>query len=864
MYSYLYAYIYGIFFMADLDYKQLASNLLESLKELASGENSGAKDKASEPKGTSPAMDSMIEKAAKKLGDVATAGGAAAIGLNSVKEPALAWSKTVELMAVQTQKAFGDFQTAGKLAAETIRYIDYSRQLSVDANKVGIGQGNGQAAQGAAMGAGYDDLKDQIGAIQKYGVAQQSYGRSADDANNKFVAFGKELQDSEMAGKLKSLGLNTAREIANVAALAAAGKEEMLRTPEGRKKLAEETAALAAEIHKTAQMTNVSREDIVAEMAARKQSAQSIHEDRAYRTDAERLAADSMRSTTAGMGKSMQDITSRIAAGGYLNKTQRTELQVATGGRAGQYMAAVRDNRRTANMADNDPQKVAAKARLEREVALATANVGSSRFARQAMVTQDPDRKAAMDKMAIENREAGRLRAVMAETGKGPVEAREDMKKRAGANLEGRTQEGIDLPAGAPGTMNEAGKVSQTMQGLAENFRKNTAGMNIALGELNAQMGRFPGLLKGLTAVGTVGGAIPENMTQDQATNNNYKNLNTIKGMLGMAGGPGAEANREAATGPGADKLRNNEPQAKREHGTLGETGSPTEPKDIVARLHKGETVATPEQLKNLMAGSASNAISELMKSATTKTTATAPTGNIDISKITSGLKEITTTISSVSGGGSTTRSTVENDDAKAAKKELEAIKAQFQTEKNDIRSQVKGNLGPDAKGMDVIRAMRDNPQAKALEARMQEASAKLSERISSGTTTKTVTEPGAKSVNIANSMSQFEAQKNAESGINKISINDMMDNSLAGSLSDKLTSIKGNTEIEQPEEIAQPKEEIQLEESSNNVGLKDLNEQLVQLNTSIRQLIQYSSESVDTATKQVRATKSLSGNRFA
>ena len=90
------------------------------------------------------------------------------------------------------------------------------------------------------------------------------------------------------------------------------------------------------------------------------------------------------------------------------------------------------------------------------------------------------------------------------------------------------------------------------------------------------------------------------------------------------------------------------------------------------------------------------------------------------------------------------------------------------------------------------------------------------------------------------------------------------MDNSLAGSLSDKLTAIKGDTEIEQPEEIEQPKEEIQLEESSNTVGLKDLNEQLVQLNTSIRQLIQYSSESVDTATKQVRATKSLSGNRFA
>jgi hypothetical protein len=299
-----------------------------------------------------------------------------------------------------------------------------------------------------------------------------------------------------------------------------------------------------------------------------------------------------------------------------------------------------------------------------------------------------------------------------------------------------------------------------------------------------------------------------------------------------------------------------------------------------VAKLHKGETVVTPEQLKNLLSGSASNAISDVMKSATTKQPASS---GLDVSKITSGLKEITTTISSVSGGGSTTRSTVENDDAKAAKKELEAVKAQFQTEKNDIRSQVKSNLGPDAKGMDVIRAMRDNPQAKALEARMQEATSKLSERISAGTTTKTVTDPGVKSVsiadiqkNMAQGMSQFQAQKNAEArvddrtninnkkeaGINKTTINDSASESVE-SISSKLSAVKNNEPATEPEATEYATEEPNFEEQSSKVGLNDLNEQLIQLNTSIRQLIEHSAETVETASKQVKATKRLSGNRF-
>jgi peptidoglycan hydrolase CwlO-like protein len=288
-------------------------------------------------------------------------------------------------------------------------------------------------------------------------------------------------------------------------------------------------------------------------------------------------------------------------------------------------------------------------------------------------------------------------------------------------------------------------------------------------------------------------------------------------------------------------KLRDRKIEDQREHGTLGELGVPTEPKDVVAKLHKGETVATPEQLRNLMSGSATNAISELMKSANVKTSTAGKSNNdgIDISKITSGLKEVTTTISSVSGGGSTTRSRVENDDAKSAKAEMESVKAKFENEKNEIRAQIKNNLGPESKPMDVVRAMRTDPRANAVETRMQEAMSKLSDRVNAGTSIKTTTEPAVGKIP---SMDQFDSSN----------------------LTSKRAELKSQSEIkEQETDVEMANQEFETGEQSDKTSLKDLNEQLIQLNTSIRQLIDHSADTVETANKQVKATKRLSGNRF-
>jgi len=118
--------------------------------------------------------------------------------------------------------------------------------------------------------------------------------------------------------------------------------------------------------------------------------------------------------------------------------------------------------------------------------------------------------------------------------------------------------------------------------------------------------------------------------------------------------------------------------------------------------------------------------------------------------------------------------------------------------------------------------------------------------------------------------LGQVDAQKKVEAQAAKINnavtpeINRAKINNAESESIDSIT--KPSTDKAVPndlEEIEYKTEEPKFEEQSNKVGLNDLNEQLIQLNTSIRQLIEHSAETVETATKQVKATKRLSGNRF-
>jgi len=840
--------------MAELDYGQIATKLLEAIKE-ALGNNSEAKKAASPVAApTSNPLEIFNKGTSDFLGLMTRELPQLASGFMNVRNASDAAKNSLEAVA----------SIGGQLGKASYKLIEEYRDLANQANKIGIGQLDYTQLTADAQKAGYKNGKDYIDQLTKTaGNSLKTIDQSNELSSRKFLEFAKDVQGTPQAQKLKGLAGVSPEEIAQIAAIAAGGKTTQLNSKEGREELLAKTAEMSNNINRLSTVTGVGREQIIASMQEYNKSARGQLELQAVGNDQTRDALQATRLATAGLGQSMQNITSTIIAGGALSKDQRTQLQVSTGGRAGQYMRAARDVRRTAGLAEDDPQKIAAEERMRSEVARANQYQNSKQFAQRALTTQDPNQKAAYERAQAENTQKFGQGAAQ-RTGLTAEQAQQAQLVGLGdAAISGRTQEGRDRPYGAPGTQNEGARATQALNSVYESARMNAAAASGALAGFNKELGQSPDKINAVRQ--TLERAFGNNTNQDEA-DKRFKAAGT-KIVETVAPGQSSEvAKQRKAAGEGP----------KREHGTLGEIGQATEPKDVVAKLHKGETVVTPEQLKNLLSGSASNAINDVMKSATTKTP-TVGAGGLDVSKITSGLKEITTTISSVSGGGSTTRSSVENDDAKAAKKELEAVKAQYQTDRDGIRSQVKSNLGPDAKGIDVIRAMKDNPQAKALEAKMLEISSKIEARISAGTTTKTVTEPNTKSVsitdiqkNISQGLGQVDAQKKVEAQAAKINnavtpeINRAKINNAESESIDSIT--KPSTDKAVPndlEEIEYKTEEPKFEEQSNKVGLNDLNEQLIQLNTSIRQLIEHSAETVETATKQVKATKRLSGNRF-
>ena len=76
----------------------------------------------------------------------------------------------------------------------------------------------------------------------------------------------------------------------------------------------------------------------------------------------------------------------------------------------------------------------------------------------------------------------------------------------------------------------------------------------------------------------------------------------------------------------------------------------------------------------------------------------------------------MSTSISSVTGGGSTTRKSVQSEDSKAAEKQLETLKSQYDKDRAEIGNKIRETLGTDSTKGDVLKELRNNPEAKALD----------------------------------------------------------------------------------------------------------------------------------------------------
>jgi hypothetical protein len=156
------------------------------------------------------------------------------------------------------------------------------------------------------------------------------------------------------------------------------------------------------------------------------------------------------------------------------------------------------------------------------------------------------------------------------------------------------------------------------------------------------------------------------------------------------------------------------------------------EPQDFIGKVAKGEMVLTPEQAKKFMEGAKTEGIADAVKNLGGMMPGGAKGNDSGGFSLSSLSKEISTSVSSVTSGSTTTRS-VQNDDSKAASKELANVKEQYAAEREALLQKTKAQLGPDAGPRQVRNAMRDSDEGKAIEEKYKALKEPLYKQIEEG-----------------------------------------------------------------------------------------------------------------------------------
>ena len=173
-----------------------------------------------------------------------------------------------------------------------------------------------------------------------------------------------------------------------------------------------------------------------------------------------------------------------------------------------------------------------------------------------------------------------------------------------------------------------------------------------------------------------------------------------------------------------------------RDEGTLGKTGQVFEPQDFIGKVAKGEMVLTPDQAKKFMEGAKTEGIADAVKNLGSMmpggTKGDSGGGGISLSSLS---KEISTSVSSVTSGSSTTKQ-VQNDDSKLAQTEMANLKKQFESDWASRKSVIiDGMAVEDRKFSKVQAAMKADDEAIKIKEEYAKKQEEIQKKIDAGIT---------------------------------------------------------------------------------------------------------------------------------
>lgn len=686
--------------------------------------------------------------------------------------------------------AMGDL--AGKFSSSGASLVKSFGQLGQDTNqaiKQGLG-GLDMTDFNLQLHRGNITVDEYLKLMREQGPYLQGLGRSAEESGKNLGKMTEAARDSTLGPALTKYGIAIGAEAAHIQAIGSMNATKVdVNNKTQRDALAQANAQLALGIQTQANLTGKSRDAIEAELEERLKQPEVAARMRLMNEDQRQSFIRNQLALT-GLGESAQKAAANIGIGG--RPTQEQSLFLKTLGPAAKDFQRASLLMAKGKTADD---RAAGKALMDRAMANAAVYRQSDEYANQQAKAKGTPLGDAFNKAQSEDRQSARIKQLMdANPSLTPVQALNQARREAGVVKSTETEKPGQQLQGAANraevrTRRAGQSAAQALDdaakgnnGVAPRGKEIAAGIDKlsnffyaapdAINTTNKALDAFIDDVKKITtATGGNGNTSATPRSSGASGNPPAPPTNTPSTASGNVPPPPAATPRPTTTpaatpavtpaatprptttpaatpaatprpvvtGPPSGASGNVPLPPPRGTGTLGETGNPTELKDVVAQLHKGETVLTPGQLSNLISG--------------TK-----------------------------------------------------------QTSANEMLANMQGMLGNGAKNK----------------------------------------------TSAPNFNSMFEGINTKISSVNSPKTN-----------YDPTSYVSSNLK---PPTIEQPKTSAPTTESianspiniTDHTSLKDVNEQLIRLNTGIMQLVAHSAQTVDLNTAQIRATKSLSGNKFA
>jgi len=530
--------------MAVPDIPGLIQKIDELIEAIRTGGASNGNRDGSGPRNIPMPDMSNIQAGMDKLGanfaELATAGAAVGTVFKSI---------TTNKDAVMSM--FETIARKGGVPEAVYQPISNAVQNTTAAQKFGAGQDAVLQAENEAKNR--VDYPTMLKAMQSVGTGGSSFGTLTGDS---LTNINKTLEKLNLDSEKRFKGGTTdADTMAKSLLISQQGSRGNLANAGDQDRAVINAGKLADEIDKTAVATRRSREEVANELAGRIQNNQFMLSQ--FGTNEEgRQSYIRSQAALSRHGQAVQDLSNDFLKFG--TATEKTQGTLVALGPAGMELRSAMLNLKNAT---NEQERAAAEAQVRSASIKIDSQQNDPRLARMAaMADAFPELKQLQGaKTMFEQNRSAAGQQYFTNQGMSPEAARAAQDAQVANRQAGKTQDGR---SGAELTAGEA----VTQLNLIGN-RDAALGASVVWGKLNEAL---------VKSVGPIG-----KITEDLSK---FIPKQTLE-----PSGPNTSNAPIKETAPA-------KPLVPRNTGTLGETGSMFEPKDIVALLHKGERVLNPKE----------------------------------------------------------------------------------------------------------------------------------------------------------------------------------------------------------------------------------------------------------------------------